>query len=83
MAEPLGMVAGAIGITSAFSACIDCFDYIQLGRHFGKDYQTSLLTLGLLKLRLSRWGEAVKIYEDPQLSSPMSPESSGRRREVS
>jgi Prion-inhibition and propagation len=70
IAEPFGIVAGSVGIAAAFSACVDCFGYIQLGRHFGRDYQTKLLTLDLLRLRLSRWGEAVSIYEDPQLGNP-------------
>jgi hypothetical protein len=48
---------------------VNCFGYIQLGRHFGKDYETNILTLDLLRLRLSRWGEAVNIYEDPQLGN--------------
>lgn len=34
MAEPFGIVSGTVGIASAFTACVDCFEYIQLGRHF-------------------------------------------------
>jgi hypothetical protein len=49
---------------------VDCFGYIQLGRHFGKDYQTNLLILSMVRLRLSRWGEAVNIHGDPQLGNP-------------
>ncbi|KAH9203606.1 hypothetical protein DL95DRAFT_418908 [Leptodontidium sp. 2 PMI_412] len=51
MAEPFGIVAGAIGIASAFTACIDCFE----------------LTLNCARLRLTRWGESVNIYNDPKL----------------
>lgn len=70
MAEPFGIVAGAVGIAGIFSTCLECFDYIQIGRRFGKDFQTKLLTLNLLKSRLSRWGTAVRIYEDPFLQHP-------------
>ncbi|KAI8628106.1 prion-inhibition and propagation-domain-containing protein [Xylariaceae sp. FL1651] len=70
MAEVFGIISGAVGIASVFSTCVECFDYIQIGRRFGKDFQTELLTLSLLKLRLSRWGEAVHVYEDPQLGRP-------------
>ena len=59
MAEPFGIVAGAVGIAAAFTACVDCFEYIQLGRHFGRDYQTDLLSLNCARLRLTRWGQAV------------------------
>ncbi|KAI1388289.1 prion-inhibition and propagation-domain-containing protein [Hypoxylon trugodes] len=72
MAEAFGIVSGAVGIAGIFSTCVECFDYIQIGRRFGKDFQTELLTLSLLKLRLSRWGEAVHINEDNQLGQPES-----------
>ncbi|KAG9230094.1 small s protein [Amylocarpus encephaloides] len=58
---------GAIGIASAFTACVDCFEYIQFGRHFGRDFQTSQLALNCARLRLTRWGKSVNIYDDPKL----------------
>jgi uncharacterized small protein (DUF1192 family) len=67
MAEPFGTIAGAIGIASAFTACVDCFEYVQFGRHFGRDFQTSQLALNCARLRLTRWGESVNIYDDPKL----------------
>lgn len=67
MAEPFGISAGAIGIAAAFTACVDCFEYIQFGRHFGRDFQTDQLTLTCARLRLSRWGESVDIYNDSKL----------------
>lgn len=70
MTEPFGIAAGAVGIAAAFTACVDCFGYVQLGRDFGKDFQTNLLTLNCARLRLTRWGQAVNIYEDPQMGKP-------------
>ncbi|KAK6540704.1 hypothetical protein TWF694_008096 [Orbilia ellipsospora] len=70
MAEPFGIVSGALSVAAIFTTCVDCFNYVQLGRRFGKDYQTSLLTLNVVQLRLSRWGEAINIYNDPQLGNP-------------
>lgn len=70
MTEPFGILSGAVGIAAAFTTCVDCFKYVQLGRHFGTDFQTGLITLSLLRLRLTRWGEAVNVYEDPQLGDP-------------
>jgi hypothetical protein len=67
MAEPFGIVAGAVGIAAAFTACVDCFNYVQLGRRFGRDYQTDLISLNCAMLRLTRWGQAVDIYGDPKL----------------
>ncbi|USP82176.1 hypothetical protein yc1106_09450 [Curvularia clavata] len=70
MAEPFGIVAGAIGVAAAFTTCVDCFGYVQHGRHFGRDYQTELISLDCARLRLTRWGEAVNVYEDPKLGRP-------------
>jgi hypothetical protein len=70
MAEPFGIAAGAIGIATAFTACVDCFEYIQFGRHFGRDFQTDQLALSFARLRLTRWGASVDIYNDPRLGKP-------------
>ena len=70
MAEPFGIAAGAVGIAAAFTACVDCFGYVQLGRHFGRDFQTDVLALNCTRLRLTRWGQAVNIYDDPKLGRP-------------
>jgi len=67
MVEPFGIISGAIGIASAFTACVDCFEYVQFSRHFGRDFQTSQLALSCARLRLTRWGESVNIYNDPTL----------------
>lgn len=70
MAEAFGIVSGAIGIASAFTACVDCFNYVQLGRHIGRDFNTDFLALKGTQLRLVRWGRAVRIDEDPKLGRP-------------
>lgn len=58
MAETAGLMIGAVSLTAIFTTCVDCFEYVQLGRNFGKDYQRSLLKLDIAKLRLSRWANA-------------------------
>jgi hypothetical protein len=70
MADPFGIAAGAVGIAAAFTACVDCFGYVQLGRQFGRDFQTDVLALNCARLRLTRWGQAVNIYDDPKLGRP-------------
>jgi hypothetical protein len=70
MAESFGIAAGTIGIAAAFTACVDCFGYVQHGRHFGRDYQTDLISLDCARLRLTRWGKAVNIHEDPRMGRP-------------
>lgn len=70
MSDPFGVVASAIGIAAAFNTCVDCFNYVQLGRHFSRDFETKALTLTCLQLRLTRWGQVVNVYADPKLGNP-------------
>jgi hypothetical protein len=63
MAEAVGLVIGAISITSHFTTCLDAFEYIQLGRQVGADFELQALKLEILKLRLSRWGECINEFD--------------------
>jgi hypothetical protein len=62
MAEVFGIVAGAVGISAAFSACVDCFDLVQAGRHLERDFATESLKLECARYRLGSWGDAVDVY---------------------
>lgn len=68
MAEAFGVVAGALSVASLFNNAVDCFEYIQLGRNFGTDYQTCQIRLDIARLRLSRWGPAVDIGHNPDFA---------------
>ncbi|KAJ4310785.1 hypothetical protein N0V84_010793 [Fusarium piperis] len=64
MAETFGAVAGALSVAALFNNCVDCFGYIQLGRHFGRDFERCQL-----KLDITRWGEAVHVNTDPRFAT--------------
>jgi hypothetical protein len=67
--EAGGLAVGVIALAGLFNNAVDCFEYIQLGRSFGTNFQTSLLKLDNARLRLSRWGQAVGLsgeLEDAQ-----------------
>lgn len=70
--EPVGLGIGIAGLAGAFTACIDCFEYIQLGRQFGQDYGKCLLKLDIAKLRMSRWGVAMGLGPEPHLTPQIS-----------
>lgn len=57
--EPTGLALGVLSLTGLFNNALDCFEYVLIGRNFGKSFQTSLLKLDVARLRLSRWGQAV------------------------
>lgn len=65
--EPVGLGIGIASLAGVFTSCVDCFEYIQLGRQFGKDYEKCLLKLDTVRLRISRWGMAVGLSPEPHL----------------
>ncbi|KAJ8126489.1 hypothetical protein O1611_g7148 [Lasiodiplodia mahajangana] len=67
--EVFGTVASALSVAALFNNCVNCFEYIQLGRHFGRDYERCQLKLDIAGTRLSRWGQAVAINEDPRFAT--------------
>ncbi|KAI1076587.1 hypothetical protein F5B20DRAFT_321248 [Whalleya microplaca] len=71
MPGPFSFVAGSIGIASALNACISGIGKIQIARRSGSDFQTSQLRLTWLRLRLSRWGEAIQVHDDPRFKGPI------------
>lgn len=70
MAEVFGIVTGAISLAGLFQQCVECFEYVQLGRHFAQDFGRYQLKLDIAKRRLHRWGEAVNINENPRFNAP-------------
>jgi hypothetical protein len=56
--EPAGLAVGVIALAGMFNNAVDCFEFVQLGRNIGKDFQTDLLKLDNAGLRLSRWDKA-------------------------
>lgn len=58
-----GMNLSDEDLTDLFVTCVFCFNY-AIGR---KPTATEVLELSVLRLRLTRWGEAVKIYDKPAL----------------
>ncbi|KAJ4863300.1 prion-inhibition and propagation domain-containing protein [Trichoderma breve] len=69
MAEMMGIANGALSVAALFNNCVDTFEYIQLSRHFGEDYQRYQLKLDVAETRLGRWGEAVGINSDIRFAS--------------
>ncbi|KAH7161759.1 prion-inhibition and propagation-domain-containing protein [Dactylonectria macrodidyma] len=59
MAEAAGLAVGIIGLSGLFNNAVDCFEYVQIGRSLGRDFQTSLLRLDVARLQLTRWGESM------------------------
>jgi hypothetical protein len=70
MAELFGTVAGALSVAALFNNCVECFEYIQLGRHFRQDYERCRLKLDIAQTRLSRWGAAAVVNRRFRFATP-------------
>jgi hypothetical protein len=66
MAEAAGLAVGIIALAGLFNSTVECFEYVQLGRNFGKNFQTSQLKLDNARLRLSRWGYSLGLGSNLQ-----------------
>lgn len=64
MAEIAGLVAGVVGLAGLFNSTVECFEFVQLGRASGEDFQTSQLKLNNARLHFSRWGMSLGLDED-------------------
>lgn len=70
--EAAGLVFGATGFAAAiFSASVDCFNFVDSCRAYGRDYEMVLTKLDIEKTRLLQWGHGVGLCSgDPQNGVP-------------
>ncbi len=61
--EPVGLAVGIAGLAGLFSTCIDCFNIVQQGRYFGRDFLILEAKYANQRLRLQTWGRACGITD--------------------
>ncbi|KAB2571005.1 Heterokaryon incompatibility protein s [Lasiodiplodia theobromae] len=57
--EAAGLGIGVAGLASLFNTAVQWFEYVQIGKDFGIDFQSAQLELDICRLRVLRWGDAV------------------------
>lgn len=62
--EAAGLAIGTLSLAGLFNNAVDCFEFVKLGRDFGKDFGTNQLQLDNARLRLTRWGAIVHVQEN-------------------
>ena len=70
--EPVSLAVSIASLAPLFQTALDCFQYVQLGKSFSTDFQTCLLQLDNIQLRLSRWGQAIGIGADTESTLSLS-----------
>ena len=63
MHQPFGIDFSNKDIPSVFATCVSCIKYAL----DGAPNADQALQLSVLRLRITRWGEAVEVYEDPEV----------------
>lgn len=70
MAEPVGTTLSVVSLATALSgtviSVVECIEYAQLSRSFGKDFDKSQVRLCALKLQVTRWGVCAGVLTDPK-----------------
>lgn len=82
MAEIFGTISAALSVAALFNNAVECFGYIQLGRHYGRDYERCQLKLDIVQARLTKWGDAVCIHDDVRFATTSPTDESTMRAKV-
>jgi Prion-inhibition and propagation len=61
--DPIGLFVSHVGLATLFSACIECFDYFQVGKYIKKDLSYLLIRLDFEKTQLLVWGNGIEILK--------------------
>jgi hypothetical protein len=66
--EPVSLSVSVVALATIFDSALNCFKHVKVAKSFGSDYQTYILRLQNVQLRLSRVtlgrGETVGLGKD-------------------
>ncbi|KAK4165499.1 gtp-binding protein rho2 [Cladorrhinum sp. PSN259] len=60
--EAAGLALGVAGLAGLFSSCVSCYQLVQRGARFGKDYKILETKFSNQELRLLTWGQACGLH---------------------
>ncbi|KAK3176248.1 hypothetical protein OEA41_007571 [Lepraria neglecta] len=61
MVELVSLVMGGLGLASLFNTCVYYFKNVKIGMQASSDFQTTVVEIGVLQRRFTRWGQAVNV----------------------
>ncbi|KAJ6785589.1 hypothetical protein PWT90_00461 [Aphanocladium album] len=79
MAELFGTISAALSVAALFNNAVECFGYIQQGRHYGRDYERCQLKLDIIQARLTKWGDTVGINDETRFATTAPSDESTQR----
>ena len=54
----------ALGVVALWQTCVQIFDVVESGRHYGMDYELLRVKLEVERIRLLNWGEAIGLSDN-------------------
>jgi hypothetical protein len=57
--EAVGLAVGVASLAGLFSTCVECFNYIDLGRNYECDSEILFAKFHIQRVRLCLWGQLV------------------------
>lgn len=82
MAELFGTISAALSVAALFNNAVECFGYIQLGRHYGRDYERCQIKLDIIQARLTKWGDAVGVHDEARFATISPTDESTQRVKI-
>ncbi|MCJ1244478.1 Ubiquitin-conjugating enzyme E2 4 [Trapelia coarctata] len=75
MGDPVGIALGVTGLAGLFPTCVQCFDLVQPGDAFARDYEIVQTKFEAQKIRFLIWAQVVGLTEagtfDERLELPI------------
>jgi len=59
------LALGMVSLKGLFNNAGDSYEYIRIGQHYARDFETNQTKLDLSRLQLSRWGAALGLDANP------------------
>ena len=67
--EAAGLAVGAVSLAGIFSACVDCFHYVQSGKNYEYDTEILMAKFHVQHVRLYLWGHLVGLTQETDSES--------------
>ncbi|KAI4221581.1 MAG: hypothetical protein L6R36_006801, partial [Xanthoria steineri] len=59
--EPVSLSIGAVGLMALLKTCVECFEYIDAAKTYGRNLELLTTKFAVEQARLLIWGESVGI----------------------
>ena len=73
--EVAGLVVGTVALASLFSTCVECWDYFDSVRSYGREYELLATKLEVERTRFMIWGDLIGLLNSDDNGRALAPDS--------